>query len=157
MEHFLAQGIPGVVAGERYKKSPTYSRSYYEGRAEFVAPARYAVFKPLGALENNEKPAVAIFFTKPDVLSDLFNLANFDWHGNDGVYTPWGSGCSSIIADPYQESLKPVDQQRGIIGMFDASARPYIGEDELSFAVPWERLKVMIENMPESYLGLAQQ
>lgn len=30
MECFLAQGISGVIEGERYKKSPNYSRSYYE-------------------------------------------------------------------------------------------------------------------------------
>lgn len=153
MECFLAEGIPGVVEGERYKKTPFHSRSYYEGRSEFSAPERFAVFKPLSELEADETPALAIFFARPSTLSDLYNLANYDWHGDDAVFTPWGSGCCSIVADPYQESLKPADEQRGIIGMFDAAARPFIGEDELSFSVPWERLKVMTANMAESYLS----
>ena len=153
MELFLAHGIPGVVEGEHFKKTPLHSRSYYEGRSDFSAPERFAVFKPLSELEADETPAVAIFFVRPNVLSDLYNLANYDWHGDDAVFTPWGSGCCSIIADPYQESLKPVDEQRCIIGMFDTAARPFVGEDELSFAVPWERFKIMMANVEESFLS----
>jgi hypothetical protein len=36
--------------------------------------------------------------------------------------------------------------------MFDISARPYVGENILSFAVPVTKFERMVENMEESFL-----
>jgi len=94
-------------------------------------------------------PEVVIFFAEPDVIAGLFTLANFDASG-EGVVAPFGSGCSSIIMHPYLEGER--DMPRCVFGLFDPSARPYVGSDCLSFAVPMNRFIQMVENMPESFL-----
>lgn len=153
MECFLSHGIPGQVEGECYKKTPLHTRAYYATRKEFTAPARYLVFKPLSLVEADETPDVVVFFGIADTISGLFNLANYDWHGQDAVVSPWGSGCSSIVADPYQQSRKPAGEQQGVLGMFDVSARPFVANDVLSIAFPWERLVAMFEDTDESFLS----
>jgi hypothetical protein len=43
-------------------------------------------------------------------------------------------------------------RQRAVIGMFDPSARPHVGENVLSFAAPLEKFEEMVEDMDESFL-----
>ncbi len=61
-----------------------------------------------------------------------------------------GSGCSAIVQHPYLE--KDSKRPKGVIGIFDVSARPYVPEDVLTFAVPMNKFASMIENMEESLL-----
>ena len=115
------------------------------------APAPLITFKRWDNLEKEDEPEVVIFFTQPDVLSGLFTLANFDESRAEGVFTPMGSGCSSIVAYPYLE--KGSRHPRAVIGMFDPSARPYVPPNTLTFSVPMNRFVRMIENMEESFLS----
>ena len=107
------------------------------------------VFKRWDLLETGDEPEVVIFFTKPDILSALFTLANFDELENK-VYTPFGAGCSSIVQKPYLEKEK--DSLRCVIGMFDISARPFVEKDVLTFAAPMKKFRTMVTNMDESFL-----
>jgi uncharacterized protein (DUF169 family) len=149
-EYFLSCGIPGQLEGERYKKSPDLVNEYMKHMPPFEAPGRMIVFKKWDRLEESDNPEVAIFFATPDVLSGLFTLANFDEAEANGVFSPFGSGCSSIVYYPYMErsSARP----RGVIGMFDVSARPYVPGNVLTFAVPMIKLRKMVANMEESFL-----
>lgn len=148
-EYFLSYGIPGKLEGERYKKSPELVRKVLRESPRFVAPRKYLVFKRWDQLDESDEPEIVIFFAEPDVIAGLYTLANFDVTG-EGVVAPFGSGCSSIIMHPYLEREK--DEPRCVFGMFDPSARPYIGSNNLSFTVPMNRFIQMIENMPESFL-----
>jgi hypothetical protein len=116
----------------------------------FQAPGRYIVFKRWDKLEESDDPQVIIFFAQPDVLAGLFTLANFDQEEPNGVIAPFGSGCSTIVYYPYfqRESQRP----RAIIGMFDISARPFVGENEITFSAPIAKFLAMAENMDESFL-----
>ena len=149
-EYFLSCGIPGRLPGERYKKSPEMVKEVMKLWPAFKAPSRFIVFKRWDLLQPSDDPAVVIFFARPDVLAGLFTLANFDEVDPNGVTTPFGSGCSSIIQHPYLEgkSARP----RGVIGMFDISARPFVLPDVLSFSVPMARFVRMIGNAEESFL-----
>jgi hypothetical protein len=149
-EYFISCGIPGELEGERYKKSPGLVKEFMKKTPVFKAPASYVVFKRWDKLEDTDAPEVVIFFVKPDVLSGLFTLSNFDLAEQNGVITPMGSGCSTIVQYPYLE--KDSEHPRGVIGMFDVSARPYVQENVLTFAVPMKRLATMIGNMEESFL-----
>jgi hypothetical protein len=51
---------------------------------------------------------------------------------------------------PYQEIQR--ERQRGVIGMFDVSARPCVDRNELTFAVPMEKFARMVHDMEESFL-----
>lgn len=148
-EYFLSTGVPGGLEGERYKKSPELVKQMMEKVPTLKAPAQFIVFKRWDMLTESDNPEVAIFFARPDVLSGLFTLANFDQVENS-VLAPFGSGCSSIIQYPYLE--KDSTSPKAIIGLFDVSARPFVPEDTLAFAMPMNKLLTMIHNMEESFL-----
>ena len=149
-EYFLSCGIPGKLEGERYKKTPEMVKETMAQMPQFKAPARFIVFKRWDMLEESDNPEVVIFFAKPDVLSGLFTRANFDETEPNGVFTPFCAGCASIVQYPYLENAS--ERPRGVLGMFDVSARPFVPHNTLTFAVPINKLTRMINNMNESFL-----
>jgi hypothetical protein len=149
-EYFLSCGIPGRIEGERYKKSPELVQESMKHLPVFKAPAHFIVFKRWDRLEATDEPAIVIFFAKPDVLSGLFTLANYDEAEQNGVIAPFGAGCSSIVMYPYLE--KDAQRPRAVLGMFDVSARPFVHKETLTFAVPMRKFERMIVNMEESFL-----
>jgi uncharacterized protein (DUF169 family) len=149
-EHFLSCGIPGKLEGERYKRSPELVKAWLERVPKLQAPAKFLIFKRWDKLEEPDEPDVVVFFAKPDVLSGLFTLANFDVAEPDGVWAPFGAGCASTIQYPYLE--KQSHRPRAILGLFDVSARPLVSSDTLTFSVPMNRFECMIAGMEESFL-----
>ena len=149
-EYFLSCGIEGKLEGERYIKSPELVRVIMEKMTAFRAPGRYIHFKRWDMLEKDDEPEVVIFFAGADILSGLFTLANFDREDASGVFAPFGSGCSSIVYYPYLE--KKAEKPRAILGMFDVSARPCVADNILTFAVPFNKFRTMVDNMEESFL-----
>lgn len=149
-EYFLSYGIPGKMEGERYKKSPEIVKELVKRLPEFKAPARFIVFKRWDKLEAPDNPEVVAFFAKPEVLAGLVTLANFDDADVNAVIAPWHSGCGSIVRNPYLE--KNSAYPHGVIGMFDPSARPFVGSDELTFSVPMKKFIDMVRNMEKSFL-----
>jgi uncharacterized protein (DUF169 family) len=149
-EYFLSCGIPNKLEGERYKKTPELVKAVMKQSPAFKAPGRFIVFKRWDMLEKSDKPEVVIFFAVPDVLSGLFTLANFDEAEQNGIFAPFGSGCSTIVQYPYLE--KHSEHPRGVIGMFDVSARPFVPKDVLTFSVPINKFLMMVDTMEESFL-----
>jgi uncharacterized protein (DUF169 family) len=152
-EYFLSCGIPGKLEGERYKKTPELVKEALKKFPIFKAPARFIVFKRWDKLEKQDDPVVVIFFAPPDVLSGLFTLTNFDEADPNGVFAPFSAGCGSIVQYPYLE--KDSTRPRGVVGMFDVSARPFVPKETLTFALPMKKFQKMIENMEESFLTTA--
>jgi uncharacterized protein (DUF169 family) len=148
-EHFLSCGNE-KTEGERYLRSPELVREYMKSQRTLPVAGMNLVFKRWDKLEATDEPDVVIFFATPDVLAGLFTLANFDQSEPNGTYTPFGSGCSSIIHYPYLEGLS--ERQRAVIGMFDPSARKCVPENEITFAVPMKRFEKMIGYMDDSFL-----
>lgn len=148
--YFLSCGIPGKLEGERYKRTPEIVDEGFKSHRDLGVTGKNIIFKRWDMLTEADNPEVAIFFAHADVLSGLFTLANFDRAEQNGVFTPFGAGCSSSIYYPYLERLN--DSPRAVIGMFDVSARPYVGENILTFAVPVRRLEQMVDYMDESFL-----
>jgi hypothetical protein len=149
-EYFLSCGIPGKMAGERYKKSPELVREMLKNSREFKAPGKYLILKRWDKLLSGDEPDGVVFFASGLELSGLFTLAAFDEIREDGVITPFGAGCASTIYYPWRENKS--SDPRCVIGMFDPSARPYIEKDRLSFSVPMKKFVKMINNMDESFL-----
>ena len=150
-DYFLSTGIPGRLEGERYKKSPEIVRESMKHSPSFEAPGAFLNFVPWGKLSDADKPQVVVFFGNQDVISGLFTLANFDEVDPNAVICPFGSGCSQIVYHPYLELRSP--RPRCVIGMFDISARPYLGENMLSFSVPITKFERMVDNMEASFLS----
>jgi len=149
-EYFLSYGIAGKLEGERYKKSPELVKETMKKLPEFKAPGRFIVFKRWDMLGERDEPEVVVFFARPDVLSGLFTLANFDESEPNAVCAPFAAGCGSIVQYPYLERASK--RPRAVLGMFDVSARPFVPKDVLSFSVSIGKFVRMIENMEESFL-----
>ena len=149
-EYFLSCGIPGKLEAERYKKTPELVKEMMRKVPKFEAPGSFIVFKRWDMLDESDEPDVVVFFVRPDILSGLFTLANFDVGELNGVFCPFSAGCGSIVQYPYLE--KESDRPRAVAGMFDVSARPFVPEDILSFSVPMNKFVTMVENVNESFL-----
>ena len=148
-EYFLSCGND-QMEGERYIRTPEMVKELMKNQKTLPVGDKNIVFKRWDNLTLSDDPEVVIFFARPDVLSGLFTLANFDQTEPNGTITPFGAGCGTIIHYPYLESL--TERQRAVIGMFDISARPCVPEDILTFAVPMKRFEKMIAYMEESFL-----
>lgn len=148
-EYFLSYGNE-EMEGERYKCTPELAKTFQERIVTLPAKSRYSIFKRWDKLTEQDDPEIVIFFAKPDVLSGLFTLANFDQKDENGVIAPFGAGCGSIIYYPYLESTK--DEQKCVLGMFDVSARPGVQENILTFSMPIMRFEKMVGHMDESFL-----
>ena len=97
-----------------------------------------------------DEPDIVVFFARPDVLLGLFALANFDETEPNAVFTPFGSGCSSIVQYPFLE--KDATRPRSVLGLFDVTVCPFVPKNTLSFSVPMLKFERMIHNMNESFL-----
>jgi uncharacterized protein (DUF169 family) len=148
--YFLSSGKPGVVEGERYKRTPEIIDAMDAHHGSLPAEGRCYTFKRWDKLAAEDNPDVVIFFARPEVLSALFTLANFDQADPDGVICPFGSGCSSIIHYPRLEQQS--DHPRAVFGMFDPSARPCVPVDILTIAIPMKKFEKMVGYMDESFL-----
>jgi uncharacterized protein (DUF169 family) len=148
-EYFLSCGND-QMEGERYIRTPEMVKELMKNQKTLPVEGKNIVFKRWDNLTLSDDPEVVIFFARPDVLSGLFTLANFDQTEPNGTITPFGAGCGTIIHYPYLESL--AERQRAVIGMFDISARPCVPDDVLTFAVPIKRFEKMIGYMDESFL-----
>ncbi len=151
IEYFLSCGIPGEMEGERYIKTPELAKKYFEKVKPRPAPAAYCVFKPVDKFEGNERPEVVAFFAPPDILAGLFTLTNYALERTDGVYAPFGSGCSALLTHPLKEGEK--EQPRAVLGMFDVSARPMVEGDILTLSMPYPVFLKLLENVSGSFLG----
>lgn len=149
-DYFLSCGIPGKLEGERYKKTPEIVHGYLDNNPPFNAPGKFVFFKRWDMLDEADMPAVVVFYATPDILSGIFTLATYDT-AEMAVIAPMGSGCASIVAHPYRESLK--ENPRAVLGMFDVTARPHVPENAVTFAVPYDKFTSMVENMEESFLS----
>lgn len=82
-------------AGEKYKfflYAAIYFASINLSQSHlYYSPTRYCIFKRWDMLDEEDKP---------DVMSGLHNLANYDAVDTNDVIIPWGSGCYYIVKDP---------------------------------------------------------
>ena len=137
--------------GERYKKSPAIAQKVIDQVPWQPAPASYLVFKRWDKLTAEDNPEAVIFFAVPDVLSGFFTLAGYDEPDMYGaVIAPFSSGCGSIVLHPHHEAGS--EHPRAVLGMFDVSARLYVPENTLTFAIPMKKFERMVANMDESFL-----
>ena len=148
-EYFLSCGNENME-GERYIRTPEMVKVFMKNQKTLPVNGKNIIFKRWDKLNDSDNPVAVIFFARPDVLSGLFTLANFDQTDPNTTITPFGAGCGSIIHYPYLESLS--DTPRAIIGMFDPSARPCVQDDVLTFAVPMKRFEKMTGYMEETFL-----
>lgn len=150
------EAFDDFVHGERYFKSPAQVGKFIRLLPMTEIPVKYVVFKPLTYVDpEKEKPQVVIFFVTPHQFSALAILANYARENNENVIIPYAAGCQSIGIYPYREAR--AEKPRAVAGLIDISARLYVrkqlGENLLTFAVPFAMYEEMEENVDGSFLG----
>lgn len=149
IEYYVTTGIPGTpIHGERYLPSPEAMRQFLAQVSPPKAPAKYCVFKPLSQFTEAEQPDFVIFFARPEVLTGLFTLTSFTTGNAESVATPFGAGCTNIVAWPLHYREQGVE--KAVLGGFDPSARKFLKTDELTFTVPLTLYRKMLAALPES-------
>jgi uncharacterized protein (DUF169 family) len=175
--HFLSSGIEGwaegpavaekvkpfltgeaydnFVHGERYVKTPEDVKKFIRALPIMQIPKRYVVFRPLADVNaEKETPQTVIFFADPDELSALVVLANYGRGSNENVIIPFAAGCQTIGIYPYREAES--DRPRAVVGLTDLSARlsirKQLGDNLLSFAIPFALFQEMEANVAGSFL-----
>lgn len=148
---YVSTGVPGThIEGEHYMPSPEAMRAFLDESTPPPAPGKYCIIKPLDQFTDAEPPLVVAFFARPEVLTGLHSLTGYTVGSANAVVSPFGAGCTNIIAWPL------IYQQRGIecavLGGFDLSARKFMKTDEFSFAIPLPLYRKMLDAMETSAL-----
>ncbi len=148
--HYVSSGIPGIMEGEHYLESPEATRDFFAAIDPRPAPKRFCVFKPLSRFDADETPEVVIFFARGEVIGGLNQLATFVTNDIEVVYSPFGAGCSNIVTWPLRYLAQ--GKLKAVLGGWDPSDRKFLKPDEITFAVPHEMYRRMINRWPESFL-----
>ena len=148
--NYVSTGIPNRVPGELYCESPQQLRQIFERVDPEPAPRTYCVFKPIRQFEKDEIPDLVVFFTRPEPLSGLHQLATFVTNDPEVVKSPWGAACGNIVVWPYHYLSK--GENKAVLGGWDPSARKFFSTDELSFTVPFSMFLDMINRYQDSFL-----
>ncbi|THB73114.1 MAG: hypothetical protein D3926_24455 [Desulfobacteraceae bacterium] len=148
--NYVSSGIPGQMEGEFYCESPDKLRQIFGQVDPVPAPKPYCVFKPLGQFEDSEVPLLVTFFSRPESLCGLHQLAAFVTNDPEVVMSPWSAACGSMGAWPMHYLEKGME--KAVIGGWDPSARKFFKTDELTFTVPYDMFVSMLEKYEGSFL-----
>lgn len=155
IEYFLSSGPFTGRECERFVKTPELTKQYLEGIRMEKKTEGYTIIKPLENFTENEVPEVVIFFANADQISALVFLAYYDApESTDRVITRFASACASTVMLPLQYGLK--NEDKAVWGMHDISARAKLPKDLMTFALPFNFLKRIYENLNESFLTTHQ-
>lgn len=148
--HYVSTGIPNQLEGERYLESPAVMRHFLETIDPPPAPKRYCVMKPVSQFSASERPEVVVFFSRPEAMAGLNQMATFVTNDFEATASPFGAGCANILTWP----LKYLREGRlkAVIGGWDPSERKFLKTDELTFAMPTEMFDRMVARWRESFL-----
>lgn len=110
----------------------------------------YLNFVRMDHLTDFDDVGGVLFFVTPDILSGLCSWAFYDNNDDNAVSVRFASGCCSIVTFAVNENRK--NGRSCFVGMLDPSARPLVPENELTFVIPINRFKEMVQTMEDSAL-----
>jgi uncharacterized protein (DUF169 family) len=148
--NYVSTGIENWTEGELYCDSPDELRRIFEYVDPRPAPGKYCVVKPLSNFTDDETPELVAFFTRPEALCGLHQLAAYVTNDPEVVVSPWSAGCGSVVIWPLHYLSK--GDNKAVIGGWDPSARKFFKTDELSFTVPHKMFLEMIRRFDKSFL-----
>jgi len=148
--HYVSTGIPDQLEGERYLESPAVTRRFFQAVDPRPAPARFCVFKPISQFEKDEQPELVTFFSRPESIAGLNQLATFVTNDFEAVCSPFGAGCSNMVSWPLRYLAQ--GKLKAVLGGWDPSERKFLKTDEITFTVPFEMFSRMVARWSESFL-----
>lgn len=148
--HYVSSGIPGQMEGEHYLESPRVVRDFFGKIDPRPAPAPFCIFKPISQFSGMEQPELVTFFSRPESVAGLNQLATFVTNDFEAVSSPFGAGCSNIVTWPLRYLAR--GQLKAVLGGWDPSDRKFLKPDEITFTVPMEMFTRMVQRWQESFL-----
>lgn len=148
--HYVSSGIPDRMKGEFYCDSPDHLRQMFEQVDPEPVPKAYCVFKPLRLFQEGEIPVLVSFFSRPEALCGLHQLAAFVTNDPEVVTSPWSAACGGLVAWPMHYLAR--GRQKAVLGGWDPSARKFFKTDEISFTLPYDMFAQMVDRYEESFL-----
>jgi len=143
--------IPTFVSEtERYKQTPEQVRQYITELDIRLTEKPYLNFVRMDHLADLDDMEGILFFATPDILSGLCSWAFYDNNDDNAVSVRFASGCCSIVTFAVNENRK--NGRSCFVGMLDPSARPLVPANELTFVIPINRFKEMVQTMEDSAL-----
>lgn len=146
--------VKTFLRGERFMKSPEQVKKFLELLPIVDIPSKHVVFKPLGAVEAQEKPEVISFVVNAHQLAALTTLSYYEADSVEKVIIPKGAGCHQIGIFPYREARS--EHPRAVVGLTDLfarnSIRQQLGDDIMTFSVPFALFQEMETNVEGSFL-----
>jgi uncharacterized protein (DUF169 family) len=149
--HYVSTGIPERMQGELYCDSPDELRRIFDYIDPRSAPQKFCVVKPLSLFSAEEIPELVAFFTRPESLCGLHQLAMFVTNDPEVVVSPWGAACTNLITWPLKYLAN--GENKAVLGGWDPSARKFFKTDELTFTVPYAMFGQMLERFEQSFLA----
>lgn len=147
----MPERVPVFVSEvEHYKASKDMVEEYVRNLNIEITDRPYLNFVRIDKLQSWEEAEALLFFATPDILSGLATWSFYDNNAEDAVTTKFGSGCAAIVTFAINENR--ANGKRCFIGLLDPSARPLVGENELSFTIPMSRFREMLTTMEDSAL-----
>jgi len=141
--------------GEGYVKNRALVEEYRTHVPHITPRGTHVYLAPLDSLTAGEQPALVCLLANANQLSALTVLANYARPGIDNVRIPFGAACASLGLFPFWEADQP--NPRAVIGLVDITARFHIrktlGDDIMSFTMPWSLFAEMEANADDSFLS----
>ena len=154
LSHF-PEGYEGTKHGngKRYFADPECTMCQISQIKDYGDGTDAIVFQDLEDAEKEKRPIeVVVFVVDPGRLTVLMQLAAFSKRTpGSATIAPFGHACQQIYAIPRAEGES--DDPHAVIGLTDIYARRFVGIDELTFAVPYNLYKRMLDDIPGSFLG----
>ena len=121
----MPEFVPQFVSlKERYKRTPEMVLEFIAALDLRPAPKAWLEFVRADVAETFDGAEGVLFFAAPDALAGLVTWATFDNNAADAVASPFGSGCSSVVAQAVQE---PQRRQEVFSGPFRSVGTPVGG------------------------------
>lgn len=142
------------LRGERFTKSPEMVERFVERLPIIDIPKKFVVFEPLRQVDEKDEPVAIVFTVRPHQLSALVTLSHYEGKTLDGVFIPKGAGCHQIGIFVYREARS--ENPKAVVGVTDLFARKnmrkILGDDFMTFAVPFKKFQEMESNVEGSFL-----
>ena len=148
--HYVSAGIADRMQGEFYCESPDELRRIFDAVDPVPASGAYCIFQPISHFGTAQQPQIVCFFARPESLCGLHQLATFVTNDPEVVSSPWSAACGSLVVWP--RKFMGQGKMKAVLGGWDPSARKFFSTDELSFSVPFDMFRRMLQRFEESFL-----
>jgi hypothetical protein len=149
--HFISTGFPGLYRGERFAPTPQSAKRHADMLKGIEPSGKYVIFESIENMTFDIDPEVVIFFSNVEMISALVALVRFVTDQPDAVQSPFTSGCGSIFSMPLKFGREGLD--KGVLGVFDPAARPYMALGDMTLSVPYGLFKKMLASYKKSFIN----